>query len=126
MGVDRLLASLLASLGAASGIPLALAQLDFAGVIDVFGIDYGDVRPGLLVLAAIGGALTSCVVAAVLAGVALCLAGAPAARIVFVAAALAGFATALMLWLPAALAILAAAYLLDGPRRPSNGARCLF
>ncbi len=123
MDGDRLVASLLAALGAASGIPLALAQLDFAGVIDVFGIDHGDVRPGLLVLAATGGALTSCVVAAVVVGVVLSLAGIPAARTVLVAAALAGFASALMLWLPAALAILAAAYLLDVPHQPSKGAR---
>lgn len=122
MDGDRLVASLLAALGAASGIPLALAQLDFAGAIDVFGIDHGDVRPGLLVVAAIGGVLTSCVVAAALVGVGLCLAGAPAARTVLVAAAFAGFATALMLWLPVALAILTAAHLLDSPRLSSKGA----
>lgn len=117
----RLIAALLAVLGAASGVPLALAQLDFAGVIDVFGIDAGDVRPGLLAVAAIGGVLTCCVVAVALVGAALCLSGSAAARTVLVAAAVAGFATALMLWLPAALSILAAAYLLDGVPRAAAG-----
>lgn len=123
MATERLIASLLAAFGAASGIPLALAQLDFAGVIGVFGVDSGDARPGLRVVAAIGGALTLCVVAAVLAGIALCLVGAPSARIVLVAAALAGFASALLLWLPAALAILAAAYVLDSPGQSSQPSR---
>jgi hypothetical protein len=119
----RLVAALLAVLGAASGIPLALAQLDFAGVIDVFGVDAGDVRPALLAVAAIGGALTCVVVTVALVGAALCLSGSVAARTVLVAAAVAGFATALMLWLPAALAILAAAYLLDDTQRAEEETR---
>lgn len=121
---DRVVAALLATLGATSGIPLALAQLDFAGVVDVFGIDHGDARNGLRVIAAIGGILTLCVVAGALVGAALCLVGAGTARVTLVAAALAGFATALLLWLPAALAILTAAYLLDDPGHEAKGARC--
>ncbi len=58
----RLLAGIVAALGAATAIPLPLAQLDFAGVIDVFGIDHGDTPAGLLVLAGVGGVLTAGVV----------------------------------------------------------------
>ena len=75
MDTDRLTAGILATLGAISGIPLVLAQLDFAGLLNVFRIDHGDVAHGLLIVAAIGGILTGCVLAAALAGAGLCLAG---------------------------------------------------
>jgi hypothetical protein len=39
---NRLAAAALAALGAASAIPIPLAQLDFAGMINVFHIDSGD------------------------------------------------------------------------------------
>ena len=110
---DRLLASILATFGAVSAIPLALAQLDFAGVVNIFRIDHGDVANGLLVLAAVGGALTCCVIAAALLGAALCLTGSDAARPILLTVAVAGFATALPLWLPSAIAIGAAAFVLN-------------
>ena len=43
---NRIAAGALAALGAASAIPIPLAQLDFAGLFDAFGIDSGD-SPGL-------------------------------------------------------------------------------
>ncbi|MFN8224741.1 MAG: hypothetical protein U0R50_16020 [Gaiellales bacterium] len=112
LATDRLVAGVLAALGALAGIPLVLAQLDFAGVVDVFSIEHGDVAHGLIVLATIAAAATGTIVAAGLAGAALCLAGSAYARPVLTAVAIAGFATALMLWLPIALTLGAAVHLL--------------
>ena len=39
---NRLATAALAALGAASAIPIPLAQLDFAGLLNVFHIDHGD------------------------------------------------------------------------------------
>jgi hypothetical protein len=47
-----------AALGAASAIPIPLAQLDFAGFFNAFNIDSGDSPRALLVLAGTGGILT--------------------------------------------------------------------
>ncbi len=118
---NRILAAALAALGAASAIPIPLAQLDFAGVIDVFGVDSGDSPRALLVLAGVGGVLTVAVVALALVGVGLALAGARAARTVLVAAALAGLATAMPFWIPAGVVIGAAAVML-GPADRDPGA----
>jgi len=41
MTSTRLAAAALAALGAASAIPIPLAQLDFAGIMNVFNIDAG-------------------------------------------------------------------------------------
>jgi hypothetical protein len=113
----RVLAAALATLGAGSAIPIPLAQLDFAGVWNVFAIESGDSPHALRVVAAVGGVLTIVVLALAFAGAALALAGAPAARTVLIAAAVAGLATAMPLWLPAGAAIGAAAVVL-GPPRP--------
>jgi len=121
MSSDRLPAAALAVCGALSGIPLALAQLDFAGIVNVFAIDTGDVAHGLLVLAAIGGSLTCLVISAALAGAALCLTEPRTARTVLLSCALAGFLTSFLLWLPSALALAAAAHLLDA--ESSDGSR---
>jgi hypothetical protein len=107
----RVAAAALAVIGAASGLPLALAQLDYAGVIGAFGIDAGDTARAVVVLAGVGGVLTLVVVLAALAGAVLCVAGAPAAHPLLIAAAIAGFATALLFWLPSAITIGAAAVL---------------
>src|SRR6266542_1095386 len=107
----RFVAAALAALGAASGLPLALAQLDYAGVVDPFGIDSGDRAHAVVVLAGVGGVLTLGVIATAFVGAAFCLADSSAARPLLVAAAVAGFATALMFWLPAAITIGAAAVL---------------
>lgn len=113
----ELAAGALAALGAVTAVPLALAQLDFAGVVDVFSIET-DTPRGLLVLAAVGGCLTLVTIAAALAGAVLALAGSSLARPFLWATAIAGFASSLMLWLPHGVALAAAASLL--PRTLTN------
>jgi hypothetical protein len=115
----RLAAAALAALGAASAIPIPLAQLDFAGVMNAFDIDSGDSPPALHVIAGVGGVLTIGVLALAFAGAALAAMGHRDARAVLIAAALAGLVTAMPLWLPAGIVIGAAAALLgqaDGHR----------
>ena len=73
-------AGALAALGAASAIPIPLAQLDFAGFFNVFNIDSGDSSRALLVIAAVGGVLTTAVVALALTGAVLAFTGARSAR----------------------------------------------
>jgi hypothetical protein len=108
---NRLAAATLAALGAASAIPIPLAQLDFAGLVNVFDIDAGDSPHALHVIAGVGGALTIGVLVLAFAGAALAAAGHPAARVVLVVAALAGLVTAMPLWVPAGVVIGAAAFL---------------
>jgi len=109
---DRLAAAALAALGAASALPIPLAQLDFAGAINVFGIDAGDTPRALLVIVGIAGFMTIGVLALAFAGVALTLAGFDHARGVLIASALAGLVTAMPLWVPAGIVIGAAAVVL--------------
>ncbi len=112
----RIAAAALAALGAASAIPIPLAQLDFAGLLNVFNIDSGDSPRVLLVIAFLGGILTIAVIALALAGAALALTGARAARGVLIAAALGGLVTAMPVWIPAGVVIGAAAAILgQGP-----------
>jgi hypothetical protein len=115
MTVNRLAAAALAALGAASAIPIPLAQLDFAGVINVFHIDNGDSPRALLVIAGIGGVLTVGVLALALAGAFCAATGAASARTVLVAASLIGLVTAMPLWIPAGVLIGTAALLLGPP-----------
>ena len=110
--VNRIAAGALAALGAASAIPIPLAQLDFAGFFNVFNIDSGDSPAALLVIAGVGGILTVAVVALAFAGAVLAFTGAPSARKVLVAAALAGLVTAMPLWIPAGVVIGGAAHIL--------------
>jgi hypothetical protein len=112
---NRLAAGALAALGAASAIPIPLAQLDFAGLFNAFNIDGGDSPPALQVIAAVGGILTIAVLCLAFVGAGLALAGAPAARTLLFAAAVAGLVTAMPLWIPAGTVIGAAAVLLGGP-----------
>jgi hypothetical protein len=112
---NRLAAAALATLGAASAIPIPLAQLDFAGIINVFDIDSGDTPDGVQVIAGVGGFLTIGVLALAFTGAALALMGNPAARAVMIAAALAGLVTALPLWIPAGVVIGAGAVMLGWP-----------
>jgi len=116
-------AAALAALGAASAIPIPLAQLDFAGLVDVFDISSADSPAALRVIAGIGGVLTIGVLCLAFAGVALTLTGAPAARGVLIAAAIGGLATAMPFWIPAGVVIGAAAVLLNEPdrRAPAPG-----
>jgi hypothetical protein len=106
-------AAALAAFGAAGAIPIALAQLDFAGALNVFNIDGDDVPSALSIMAAIGGVLTLAVISLALAGAALALVGAPSARALLVTAAIAGFVTASPVWLPAGIVLGAAAVLAD-------------
>jgi hypothetical protein len=124
---NRLAAAALAVFGAASAIPIPLAQLDFAGILNVFNIDAGDTPHALRALAGVGGILTFGVLTLAFAGAALAAAGNPAARAVLVTAALAGLATALPLWIPAGILIGAAAVVLghvdSGQSERDAGAR---
>jgi hypothetical protein len=113
---NRIAASVLAALGAASAIPIPLAQLDFAGLFNAFNIDSGDSPRALLVIAGIGGILTIAVVVLAFAGAVLAFTGAPSARNVLVTAALAGLVTAMPLWMPAGVVIGAAALVLGQTR----------
>jgi hypothetical protein len=112
MNANCLAAGVLAALGAASAIPIPLAQLDFAGVMNVFNIDPGDSPRELHVIAGVGGVLTIAVIALAFAGAALAVTGHSVARSVLIAAALAGLVTAMPLWIPAGVVIGAAAALL--------------
>jgi hypothetical protein len=116
LAANRIGAAALAALGAATAIPIPLAQLDFAGVINVFDVDHGDSPRALLVIAGIGGVLTFGVLALTLLGSFLAATGAPSARAVLIAAAVAGLVTAMPLWIPAGVVIGAAALLLHDPR----------
>ena len=109
---NRIAAAALAAIGAASAIPIPLAQMDFAGLFNAFNIDSGDSPRALLVIAAVGGILTVAVVALAFAGAALTLTGAPIARSILIAAALGGLVTAMPLWIPAGVVIGAAAVIL--------------
>jgi hypothetical protein len=120
---NRMIAAVLGTLGAASAIPIPLAQLDFAGVINVFNIDNGDSPRALLVIAGAGGILTFAVLSLAFVGSFLAAVGASSARAVLIAAALGGLLTAMPLWIPAAVVLGAAALLLGHPldRRASDG-----
>ncbi len=112
----RSAAAALAALGTTSAIPIPLAQLDFAGITNVFDIDSGDSPRALHIVVGIGAVLTIAVLVLAFVGAALAAAGHRAARTVLVAAALAGIVTAMPLWVPAGIVIGAAALLL-GPTR---------
>lgn len=114
LSTNHLAAGVLAALGATSAIPIPLAQLDFAGLINVFNIDSGDSPRALLVMAGVGGTLTVAVLALAFVGSFLAASGAASARVVLIAAALAGLVTAMPLWIPAGVLIGAAAVFL-GP-----------
>jgi hypothetical protein len=118
---NRLAAAALAALAAASAIPIPLAQLDFAGLINVFNIDNGDSPRALLVIAGVGGTLTFAVLALAFAGSFLAATGAASARTVLIAAALAGLVTAMPLWIPAGVLIGTAATVLGPPTDDESG-----
>jgi hypothetical protein len=117
---NRIAAAGLAAFAAASAIPIPLAQLDFAGVINVFNVDAGDSPQALRVVAGIGGFMTIAVLAVALAGAALTLAGARSARPALMTAALAGLLTAMPFWIPAAAVLGTAAYLSGRPDTPAG------
>lgn len=118
MTQNRIAAAALATFGAASAIPIPLAQFDFAGLVNAFDIDNGDSPRALLVMAGVGGFLTIAVLAMAFAGAGLALAGAPTARPLLFTTALAGLVTAMPLWIPAGVVIGAAAVLLGQQSSP--------
>ena len=115
-------AAALATFGAASAIPIPLAQFDFAGLFNVFNIDANDVPRGLLVVAGIGGFLTIGAIALAFVGAALALMSAASARTVLGAAALVGFVTAFLAWLPVGIVLGAAAALAGQTNRDDRPA----
>ncbi len=119
---NHLAAAAIAGLGAASAIPIPLAQLDFAGIVNVFNIDAGDTPRALHIIAGVGGVLTIAVLALAFLGAAFAAAGHPATRAILVAAALAGLVTAMPLWIPAGVVIGAAAALLGHPHNTGGAA----
>jgi hypothetical protein len=125
MATHRIAAAALAAFGAASAIPIPLAQLDFAGLLNAFNIHAGDTPQAVLVIAGIGGVLTFVVLSLAFVGAGLALAGRPAARPVLIAAALAGLVTAMPLWIPAGVVIGAAALILGQETRSGSGSPSL-
>lgn len=121
---NRLSAAALAAFGAASAIPIPLAQLDFAGLINVFNIDNGHSPPAVIAIASLGGALTVAVIALALVGSWLAATGATSARATLITAALAGLVTATPLWIPAGVLIGAAAVLLGAPQNDECEPTC--
>jgi hypothetical protein len=115
MTLNRIAAAALAALGVAVAAPIPLAQLDFAGVINVFNIESGGSPRALVVIAAVGGVLTFAVLTTALAGAVLAATGARPARALLLTAAVAGFVTATPVWLPAGAMIGAAALLAERP-----------
>jgi hypothetical protein len=115
MTINRIAAAAPAALGVAIAIPIPLAQLDFAGVVNVFNIQSGGSPRALVVIAAAGGVLTFAVLVTALAGAVLAATGARPARALLLTAAVAGFVTALPIWLPAGVLLGAAALLTDCP-----------
>jgi hypothetical protein len=95
----------LGAIGAANAIPLALAQLDFAGVVNAFDIHAGDTPTAVLVLAGIGGVVTAGIAVAALIGAGLALTGSTIAAPVLTACTVAGFVSATIFWVPAGVAI---------------------
>jgi hypothetical protein len=117
---QQLAAAALAALGVVSAVPIPLAQLDFAGAFNVFDIDNGDTPHGVVVIAAVGGVLTTLVIVVALAGVVLTLMGASAARNTLIVAAVAGLVTAMPFWIPAGV-VLGSAALILGRQQEEQG-----
>jgi hypothetical protein len=119
---QSLTAAGLAALGTASAIPIPLAQLDFAGVINPFHIDHGDTPQSVLVIVGVAGLLTIGVIGLALAGVVLTLTSSTSAQPVLITAAVAGLFTALPGWIPVGI-VLGAAALVISRDLPTGAAR---
>jgi hypothetical protein len=120
---NRIAAAGIAGVGAAAAVPIPLAQLDFAGLVNVFGIESGGSPRALVVLVAVGGILTCAVLATALVGVVLAATGERRARAVLLTAAVAGFVTAMPIWLPAGIVIGAAALVAESPATSEGAGR---
>jgi hypothetical protein len=116
---QRLAAAALAALGVASAVPIPVAGLDFAGILDVFNIDGGDTPRGVTVAVVGASMATIAVLIVACVGIVLTATGSRAARQVLLTAAIAGFATAVFAWLPTAVLLGAAAHLVDKKAAPN-------
>ena len=110
---QRLAAGGLAALGTASAIPIPIAQLDFAGLVNTFNIDNGDTPHSVLVIVGVAGLLTIGVIGLALAGVVLTLTNSTLAQPVLVTAAVAGLLTAMPGWIPVGILLGAAALVIS-------------
>jgi len=122
MNQQRFASAALALVGAAMAVPIPLAQIDFAGLVNVFGIDAGDTPTAVLVLAGAGGVATVTVIGLALAGAVLAWRGDSSARAVLGAAAIAGFVTAFPVWFGCGIVLGAAAFLARPPYEPAPAA----
>jgi hypothetical protein len=113
----RALAAALAALGCSAGVPAALAQFDFAGVVNAFGIETDDAPAVLRVVVGISGVVTAVAIATGLIGAVLTLSNTRIATRVLAAAAIVGLFSASVLWLPAGFAITAATLMIDRAMR---------
>ena len=110
---QRFVAAALAALGVVSAVPIPLAALDFAGLIDIFDIDDGAAPSGVVTLVVVAAVLTFAVLILACVGIVLAVTGARAARPVLLVAAVAGVVTAVAAWLPAGVLLGVAAFLVD-------------
>jgi hypothetical protein len=116
---QRLAAAAIAAFAVVSAIPIPLVGLDFAGFINVFHIDGGDIPQGVLTIVAGAAILTIAVLLLACVGIVLALTGSRAARPVLLVAAAAGIVTAVAAWLPAGVLLGVAAHLVD-KQAPEN------
>lgn len=119
---QRLVAAALAALAVVSAVPIPLAGLDFAGIVDVFHIDGGDVSRGVVTVVTGAAVLTIGILLLACAGIVLAATGSRAARPVLLIAAAAGIVTAMAAWLPAGLLLGVAAHLVE-KEAPANMTR---
>ena len=108
----RLIAAALAAFVAANALLLALAQLDFAGVLNVLNIDGNDSATALRLFAGASGVGSIGVAVGAATGAVQAATGASSARGILEVTAIAGFATATILWFPSAAMLGAALALL--------------
>jgi hypothetical protein len=118
---QHMAAAALATIGAASAIPIPLAQLDFAGAFNAFNIDNGDTPPAVIALAGVCGVLTALVIVLAFVGAVLILIGSDVARTTLVTAAIAGLATAMPFWIPTGVILGSAVLVLGRSPRPPDG-----
>ncbi len=121
MTTQRLAVSALGIGGATLGIPIGLAQLDFAGILNFVNIDSGDSPTALLVIAGISGFGTLALAAVGLVGGALAFTDLVWARRLLLVAALGGIVSATIFWLAPGVALGAAAMLAQERGRAAGG-----
>ncbi len=111
MTTQRLAVSALGIGGATLGIPIGLAQLDFAGILNFANVDSGDSPTALLVIAGVSGFGTLALALVGLVAGALAVTDLVWARRLLLVAALGGIVSATIFWLAPGVALGAAAVL---------------